>query len=233
MARALLPALAATVLVAGPCQANRAAAAPRALPQAAPAATPASPASAEQRLQDAVASVVVVALTEQFDGKPISVGIDRYDVRISGARERVVSGTGRVDIEGSTSPITFTYRTLYDVLAANAGYPTISIAAVGGSDERSVPNDATLVGELDKRVSTALSQELGGRQVWLQLDAIESYESGGRYVRIQAEGLADFGVDGSTPARVEALYDRSEKAWLRVNYELGGGGTEAVPTAGG
>ncbi len=194
---------------------------------------PAPPAHAtgvngQQRLQDAVASVVVVALTEQFDGKPISVGIDSYEVRVSGARERVVSGRGRVDIEGSKDPITFNYRTLYDVLSSDAGYPTISIAGVGGSAERSVPNDSTLVGELDRRVVAALSQELGGRQVWLQLDSIESFESAGRYVRIQATGLADFGIDGSTPARVEALYDRNESAWLRVNYELGGVAADAV-----
>ncbi len=201
--------------------------------QVAPAASaPLAGADGQQRLQDAVASVVVVALTEQFDGKPISVGIDSYEVRVSGARERVVSGRGRVDIEGAQDPITFNYRTLYDVLSSDAGYPTISIAGVGGGSERSAPNDSTLVGELDRRVAAALSQELGGRQVWLQLDAIESYESADRYVRIQATGLADLGIDGNTPARVEALYDRSEGAWLRVNYELGGTAAGALSMLG-
>ena len=88
---------------------------------------------------------------------------------------------------------------------------------------------AGLIGELDQRVAAALSQELGGRRVWLQLDTIESFESAQRYVRIHAAGLADFGLDGSTPARVEGLYDRGRNAWLRVNYELGG----PVPMSGG
>lgn len=217
--------------LACPCLANVGANAMQPLPKTA-ASDATQPPGPDQRLQDAVASVVVVALTEQFDGKPISVDIDRYDVRVSGARERVVTGAGRVAIEGSDTPVAFTYRTLYDVLASNAGYPAISIAGVGGGSERSVPNDATLVGELDRRVVDALSQELGGRHVWLQLDSIQSYESAGRYVRIQATGLADFGIDGRTPARVEALYDRSDDAWLRVNYELGGPAADAMAVTG-
>jgi hypothetical protein len=191
--------------------------------------TPTASTPGHERLQDAVASVVVVALTEQFDGTPVAVNIESYDVSVSGARERTVTGRGRVDLEGASEPIVFQYRTLYDVLSANAGYPTISIGSLGGGSERSVPNDAGLIGELDQRVAAALSQELGGRRVWLQLDTIESFESAQRYVRIHAAGLADFGLDGSTPARVEGLYDRGRNAWLRVNYELGG----PVPMSGG
>lgn len=195
--------------------------------QAKPASTPsvavAASADAGQLLQDAVASVVVVALTEQFDGRVISVKIDGYDVAISSARERLVSGRGTVEMDAKgKDAVSFTYRTLYDVVDAHAGYPTITVNGFTGAGERMVPNDATLVGELDERVVSALSKELQGKPVWLQLDRIESYESGKRYVRINASGLADFGVEGRTPARVEALYDRNESAWLRVNYALGG-----------
>ena len=172
-------------------------------------------------LEDAVASVVVVALTEQFDGKPISVNIDSYDVQVSGARQRVVTGEGRVDVEGAAGSIAFRYRTLYDVLASSAGYPAITIGRIGAGPERVVPNDAALIGELDRRIAGTLSNELGGRPVWLQFDSIESFETGQGYVRINASGIADFGPDGRTPARVEALYDRNGQAWLRVNYELG------------
>lgn len=173
------------------------------------------------RLEDAVASVVVVALTEQFDGKPISVNIESYDVQVSGARERMVSGRGQVGIGNDGAPIAFSYRTLYDVLSANAGYPSITVGQVGAGVERSVPNDALLIGELDERVASTLSGELGGKRVWLQFDDIQTFESGDRYVRINATGIADFGPDGSTPTRVEALYDRDGRTWLRVNYELG------------
>ena len=182
---------------------------------------PSAPAvPAQVSLEDAVASVVVVALTNQFDGKPISVNIDSYDVQVSGARERVVSGQGRVGVEGADAQITFNYRTVYDVLSFNAGYPAITIGRVG-SREHSVPNDATLIGELDERIASTLSNELGGKRVWLQFDTIQSFESDERYVRIRAAGIADFGPDGSTPTRVEALYDLGQRTWLQVNYELG------------
>ena len=198
-----------------------------------PPAAAAGPTTAEAAgtLQDAVASVVVVALTEQFDGKPISVNIDSYDVQMAGARERLVTGRGRVDVEGSAGSIAFTYRTLYDVLSSNAGYPAIAIGRIGDGIERVVPNDAALIGELDQRIASTLSGELGGRPVWLQLDSIESFETDQRYVRINAAGVADFGPEGSTPARVEALYDRERQAWLRVNYELGLGSALA-PASG-
>ena len=57
----------------------------------------------------------------------------------------------------------------------------------------------------------------------LQLDHITTVEAGSRYLRINANGIADFGAEGTSPARIEALYDRRGKAWLRVNYELGPG----------
>lgn len=199
-----------------------------AVPSVAP--PPAGGADVAQLLQDAVASVVVVALTEQFDGRVISVKIDDYNVAISSARERLVSGRGTVEMGAQgKDAVSFTYRTLYDVVAAHAGYPTITVNGFSGGGERLVPNDATLIGELDERVASALSKELQGKPVWLQLDEIESYESGQRYVRINSAGLADFGVEGRTPARVEALYDRKESAWLRVNYALGGA---SPPVAG-
>ena len=185
-------------------------------------------AKASDPLQDAVASVVVVALTEQFDGKAIAVNIDDYHVQVSGARERMVSGSGTVTIGSAASgdPISFNYRTLYDTVNANAAYPAIAINGVGGGTERLVPNDSSLIAQLDQRVASALSSELGGKPVWLQLDSIETFESGERYVRINAEGIADFGIDGSTTASIEALFDRRADAWLRVNYQFG---TASVP----
>ena len=187
------------------------------------APAPVVAAKASDPLQDAVASVVVVALTEQFDGKAIAVNIDGYHVQVSGARERMVTGSGTVTIgsDAAGDAISFNYRTLYDTVSANAAYPAIAINRMGGGTERLVPNDASLIAKLDQRVSSALSSELGGKPVWLQLDSIETFESGERYVRINAEGIADFGIDGSTPASIEALFDRRADAWLRVNYQFG------------
>lgn len=176
----------------------------------------------KQALEDAVASVLVVALTQQFQGRQVSVEVETHDIAVSSARERLVSGQGRVRL-GVERPewITFGYRTLYDVVASNASYPVISLGSSDEAPERMAPNDATLLRQLDDQVVDALSRELGGARVWLQLDAIRSYEQGDRYVRINANGVADLGLDGATPVRVEALYDRAAAVWLRLTYDLG------------
>ena len=220
------------LLAAVPAAASRAPSRPSAPVIAAPAGQ--APTVSAQDMEDAVAAVVVVALTEQFDGEPVSIAIDGYRTSVAGARERVVTGTGTVTPEGGREPIGFSYRTVFDVVAGNAAYPTIAIRQVGTGTERSVPNDAALVGQLDERVASTLSGELGGRRVWLQFDSIRSHESGGRYVRIDAAGIADFGPDGRTPTRVEGLYDRDLARWLRVNYRLGEeAGAAGEPFPGG
>ena len=187
-------------------------------------AVPATPDTGVQAMRDAVSAVVVVALTEQFNGKDIAVEFGDYAVRVASARERYVSGHGTVRIQGKDKgdAVGFTYRSIYDVVNGQAGYPTISITGIGGGAERMVPNDSGLVDMLDEHVASTISHDLGGKQVWLQLNRIDSYESGDRYMRIDADGIADFGVDGRSNLRIEALYDLGKKTWLRVNYQLSG-----------
>lgn len=187
-------------------------------------AAPAAPDTGAQAMRDAVSAVVVVALTEQFSGKDIAVEFGDYAVRVASARERYVSGHGTVRIQGKGKgdAVGFSYRSIYDVVNGQAGYPSISITGVGGGTERMVPNDSGLIDMLDAHVASTISHDLGGKQVWLQLNRIDSYESGDRYMRIDADGIADFGIDGRSNLRIEALYDLGKKAWLRVNYRLDG-----------
>lgn len=187
---------------------------------AASAGKPESRVEGDETLQNAVAAVVVAAMTEQFANRTISVKLDSADVQIASLRDRVVSGQGRVQIGTGEEWIGFRYRTLYDTLYGSAGYPQVTLGG-GANGERMVPNDATLVQELDGKVAAELDKEFDGQPVRLQLDEITTLETGKRYLRIDAQGIADFGREGSTPARVDALYDRKEKSWLRVNYELG------------
>src|SRR5690606_37006749 len=127
---------------------------------------------------------------------------------------------GNDESGGDADWIGFRYRTLYDTLHGSAGYPELTLGAANDG-ERAVPNDAMLVGELDARVVARLDEEFGGQPVRLQLDRITTMEAGSRYLRIEANGIADFGQEGTTPAQVDALYDRKDASWLRVNYELG------------
>lgn len=176
--------------------------------------------SGDEALDNAVAAVVVAALAEQMNTQAIAVNIDSFDVRISNARDRVVSGLGRMRVGDDAEWIGFRYSTLYDTSFRSAGYPELTIGGVSAG-EREVPNDAMLVRQLEDRVAAELDKQFGDRASRLQLDRISTVEGGRRLLRISAQGIADFGINGSTPVRIEALYDQVANAWQRVNYELG------------
>ncbi len=175
-----------------------------------------------ETLDGAVAGVLVAALTDQFGGRAVSIMLDKVDVQPSSVRDRIVNGTGRARIDGDEDWIGFRFSTLYDTTFNSAAYPDISLGGVTGG-ERDIPNDTALVRELDDNVVARLGQEFASQKVRLQLDRISTVEAGRRYLRINASGIADFGPDGTSPARIEALYDRGSHSWLRVNYELGPG----------
>lgn len=186
-----------------------------------------------EAINGAVAGVLIAALGEQFGGRPVSIMLDRVSVQPASIRDRAVSGEGRARIDGDQDWIGFRFSTLYDVTFNSAAYPDITLGGIA-SGERDIPNDTALVRELDDRVVERLGQEFSGQVVRLQLDRITTVEAGSRYLRINANGIADFGAEGTSPARIEALYDRRGKAWLRVNYELGpGAGLQALGALAG
>lgn len=204
------------------------------------AATPAAPpkpaaaSSAQARvaiameretLDGVVAASLVGALSEQLGGRAVKIRLKQVDVQTTSLRDRLVSGQGEMQIDTSQDWIGFRFSTLYDAIFESAGYPELSIGTVGPGG-RTVPNDSKLVRELDDRVVGMLGEEFGYQQVRLQLDRIDTVEAGARYLRIDAQGIADFGLDGTAPTRVEALYDREQSAWLRVTYTL-----DAAPAA--
>lgn len=191
---------------------------------------PQSVAEGREALDSAVAAAVVGALSEQFTGHVVSIKLDKVDVQPSSIRDRTVSGEGRLQIGADEDWIGFRFRTLYDTHVGNASYPDITLGGVGGN-EREVPNDAFLVRQLDEHVIGLLGKEFGSQAVGLQLDRVTTVEAGKRYLRIDASGIADFGREGTTPAQVDALYDRRQDAWLRVDYELGSTASWDVETA--
>lgn len=199
---------------------------PAATVPAKPAITAAAPAATAvggtEAINGTVAGVLIAALGEQFGGRPVSIMLDRVDVQPASIRDRSVTGEGRARIEGDEDWIGFRFSTVYDTTFNSAAYPDITLGGVT-SDERDVPNDTALVRELDDRVVEGLGKEFANQTVRLQLDRITTVEAGSRYLRINASGIADFGAGGTSPAQIEALYDRRGKTWLRVNYELGPG----------
>ena len=190
-----------------------------------PASVPVSPASAasgNDTMNGAVAGVLIAALTEQFGGRSVSIMLDKVSVEQASLRDSTVTGQGRARIGVDEEWIGFRFSTLYDTAFNSAAYPEITLGGVTG-DERDMPNDPLLVRQLDERVIERLGQEFAGQAVRLQLDRITTVEAGSHYLRIDASGIADFGPEGTSSARIEALYDLRERTWLRVDYELGPG----------
>lgn len=191
-------------------------------PDKAPSAAARSAIAQEREILDGVvAASLVGALSEELGGRAVKIRLDRVDVQTTSLRDRLVTGQGMLQIENASDWIGFRFSTLYDAILESAGYPELSIG-MSGTEGRAVPNDAALIRELDDRVVGMLGEEFGTQRVRLQLDRISTVETGIRYLRIDANGIADFGLDGTAPTRVEALYDRQDNAWLRVAYVLEG-----------
>src|SRR3546814_20020136 len=68
-----------------------------------------------------------------------------------------------------------------------------------------------------------MGEEVAEQTVRLEFERITTGEGGSHYLRIDASGIADFGPEGTSSARIEALSDLRQGAWLSVDYVLGPG----------
>ncbi len=93
---------------------------------------------------------------------------------------------------------------------------------IGAAGEgRELAPDSAVSGSLTTQVSSALGSEFADQPVALSFDRVRAVPAGGRYLRVEAIGLADFGAEGTTPASAQGLYDQRTGRWVKVNYELG------------
>ncbi|GGK05693.1 hypothetical protein [Luteimonas terricola] len=179
----------------------------------------------DEQVEAAVAAVLVPTLGSEFGEAMLELRLGDARAEVTGARDHVVHGVGQLRLTGDGGAddwLAFRYRTRYDPVFATAGYPEIMLGGDGaGEDEHFVPNDAGLLVELEARVGAELEAYPGAGRVFLQLDDISSMQSGKRFIRIEAHGLADFGPGGNTSARIDALYDLHAHAWLSVEHALG------------
>ena len=127
---------------------------------------------------------------------------------------------GRVCIGGDDEWVAFQFDVLYDTETATAGVPALRL---GDPDPASdpVPLDSQLATELDAHVNAALDAEFSSQAVELVTTHVTAASAGGRFLQVEAMGTAEFAGEGTTPAQVRALYDRSSGDWVRLDYELG------------
>jgi hypothetical protein len=180
-------------------------------------------------INNAIAGPLIIVISQQLGGRAVDMRLDTVDVQDMdaqevnaqevNARDRVVSGTGSLRIDGNKDWVGFRFHLPYDARLGKAGYPEVTLGGVAAG-ERDVPNDAQLVQQLEARIVAALSKEFRQQSVWLQLDRIATVEGGSHYLGINADGIAHLGGD-STDMMIDAFYDRSSGEWLRLHYSLG------------
>ena len=177
-------------------------------------------------INNAIAGPLISVISQQLGGRAVDMRLDAVDiqdmdVQDMNARDRMVSGTGSLRIDGNEDWVGFRFHLPYDARLGKAGYPEVSMGGVAAG-ERDVPNDAQLVQQLEARIVAALSKEFRQQSVWLQLDRIATVEGGSHYLGINADGVAHVGGD-SIDMMIDAFYDRSSGEWLRLHYGLGEG----------
>lgn len=184
-----------------------------------------SPLPGEADIERRIAGSVVGALAERFGGRAVEVRFDGVELVALDERRQSVSGSGGVRFAGESAWIGFRFNSVYDTLLGQPGRPRVEIGV--GGEGRSVPNDGAALRQLEDRMAATL-QEAMATSVRLQLDRVETFETGQHYLCMDAAGLADFGRDGSRDIRVRALYDRRDGQWLQLDYDLGAAPGEAL-----
>lgn len=173
-------------------------------------------------VDDAVATAIIGSISAEFATDDVTVQLDRVRSEPVSERDRELQGGGRLRIAGSDW-VDFEFSALLDTETAEVTAPRIELASAARSSNAS----PALRAAFDRSVSAAIAREFAGQPVrWIGEGARVS--GAGRIVHVAGQGTADFGVEGTVPTRVTALYDTVARQWLRVSYELG---AEAVPAA--
>jgi hypothetical protein len=187
--------------------------------------TPQSRVEGDQAIDAATAAALIGAISSEFDERRVEVKLDRVEIDPAGFVQRDVRGVGRLAIGDDEDWIPFRFAALYDTTSSSVDYPALTLGDAGPGQP--VVADAGLARRLADEVARRLDAEFAGQPVRLALDNVRLQPAGRHYLRLDANGIAGFGAEGSTAAGVQALYDPRNGEWLRVHYELGASANRA------
>ena len=173
----------------------------------------------DEAMDSAIAAAVIGAVVRQFGERDVAVKLDKVAVNPASVRDRAVSGDGRLQIGGDLDWIAFGFSALYDTVATTVSYPQLTLGGAPGGQQ--IGGNSKIALALSDKVDAALRDEFPQQPVEMLLEYITTRPAGRRYLQVNGLGTVDFGAEGTTAAQVEALYDRRNGQWLRVDYELG------------
>ncbi|WP_460761494.1 hypothetical protein [Lysobacter fragariae] len=172
-------------------------------------------------ISDAIAGPLVDAISKQLRVRTLDMRLDAFDVQEVNSGSHAISGTGDVLVNGAGDWVGFRFRLQYNNRLRRVSRPEVSIGGVAAG-EHQVPNDAHLLQQLEDTVIAALAHGSRRPSAWLRLDRVATVEGGSKYLRINAQGVVYIDRDGpGTPLAIEAIYDRSDDSWPKLEYGLG------------
>lgn len=180
---------------------------------------PTSRVEGDLAVEGAVATAVIAAIERQFGEDRIEVRLDQVAVNPASIRDRSVDGHGRLQLGHERAWIPFRFEALYDTESAIVSHPRLVLGEARPGNE--VGRDSDIAQALAQRVDRALGDEFAQQPFALVIDRVATSRAGERLVQVRGTGTVDFGAEGATAARIDALYDPIEARWLRVDYELG------------
>lgn len=182
-------------------------------------ASPESRIEGDQAMDGAIATAVIAAVGRQFDEARVEVKLDNVSVQPASIQDRAVEGHGRLQLGGVRTWIPFRFEALYDTESTAVSSPRLVLGDARPGNE--VASGSDIARTLAERVDTALQAEFSLQPFDLVIDRVVTQNAGERLVQVRGTGTVDFGPEGTTATRIDALYDPVEARWLRVDYELG------------
>jgi hypothetical protein len=173
----------------------------------------------DQAMDGAIATAVIAAVGRQFDEARVEVKLDSVSVQPASIQDRAVDGHGRLQLGKDRAWIPFRFEALYDTESTAVSSPRLVLGESRPGSE--VTSDSDIARTLAARVDTALHEEFSQQPFDLVIDRVVTQDAGERLVQVRGTGTVDFGPEGATATRIDALYDPVEARWLRVDYELG------------
>ena len=175
-------------------------------------------------LRDAVAAAILaVVWSDLGTSQNGSLALGKIDLQQIDEHDWQISGEGAVVLPSSGDErVGLRFSTRFDGRQQAIDRPEIEFGGVAPG-ERMVPNDQAVIRHLEDELTMRIAEDFGERHTRLQLDSITSVQAGSRLLRISAEGLADFGITGTSKANIEGLYDLQENRWRKLDYRLAAG----------
>lgn len=160
-------------------------------------------------------AALAAAIQDQFPGHVVDVALDKPVLADAAPAQQEVQALAHVRIDGS-APMQVRAVALYDREARSLDAPALWFEAAGAQ-----PADGDVLRSLAATTTRRLGSEFADQPFTLALVDAEAARIGGRYLRVVAHGIADFGAEGRSATTVEALYDPRSGEWLRLDYALG------------